>query len=92
MTSPTQAWVSLRRAMVDAEPACRGDDRFTAEDAVLSDLAPICRRCPLFAPCSDLANGSSPIPVWGILGARDRRGDRSSGLMNARAASRLIGA
>lgn len=92
MTSPTKAWVALRRAMLDATPACLGDDRFTSDQSALSDLAPICRRCPLLGPCRDLAQTPRALPVWGILGASDRRGDRATGLMNAKAASRLIGA
>jgi len=92
MPTPTEAWTTLRRAMIDADPACLGDDRFTSDHSALSDLAPICRRCPLLGPCSDLAQTARALPVWGILGASDRRGDRSTALMNAKAASRLIGA
>lgn len=91
MVSPTKAWTNLRQAMIDDTPSCSGDDRFVAEDSDLSDLAPICRQCPLFVPCSDLANVSSPIPVWGVLGGRMRRSDRPTGLMNAKAMGRLVG-
>ena len=92
MTSPTEAWASLRRAMIAAEPACQGDPRFTAEDSALSDLAPICRGCPLFDPCRDLAMTGNNVPVWGIVGGVVRRGSSPTALMNAKAASRLIGA
>ncbi|MBD8479279.1 WhiB family transcriptional regulator [Microbacterium sp. CFBP 8794] len=78
--------------MIDAEPACRGDDRFTADDSDPAPLVAICRRCPLIEPCSELARTGNAVPVYGVVGGLVRRGTRSTQLMNARAASRLIGA
>ncbi len=92
MPSPTQAWVALRSAMLDDEPACRGDDRFTADDSDPAPLVAICRRCPLIEPCGTLARTGNAVPVYGILAGQVRRGNRSTALMNAKAASRLIGA
>jgi hypothetical protein len=92
MPTPTQAWTALRTAMINDAPSCAGDDRFVAEDSDPEPLIRICQGCPLLAPCSILADISNPIPVYGVLAGRVRRGNRSSGLMNPQAMGRLISA
>ncbi|MDR6691312.1 hypothetical protein J2X55_002224 [Microbacterium sp. 1154] len=92
MTSPTAAWTALRTAMLDATPACSGDARFIADDSDPEPLTEICRGCPLLAPCSALAETGNVLPVFGIVAGQVRRGNRSSGLMNAKAMGRLVGA
>lgn len=92
MTSPTAAWTALRTAMIDTAPSCAGDDRFVAEDSDPAPLVAICRRCPLIEPCSALAETGNMLPVFGIVAGQVRRGNRSTGLMNAKAMGRLVGA
>lgn len=78
--------------MLDATPACSGDDRFVSDDSDPEPLIQICHGCPLLAPCSTLAQSGNLVPVFGVVGGLVRRGTRSTQLMNAKAASRLIGA
>lgn len=90
MPSPTEAWTTLRQAMIDTTPGCAGDDRFIEDDSDPLPLIEICRGCPLLAPCSDLAETGNVVPVFGVVGGLVRRGTRSTGLMNSQALGRLI--
>lgn len=76
--------------MIDDTPACSGDARFTEEDSDPEPLIEICRGCPLFDPCSSLADMDQPIPLWGIVGGRIRRRSKSTALMNPRAMERIV--
>lgn len=72
--SAADAYAALKRAMVDADPACLGDPRFTAEDAPLEPLTGICAGCPLFRECEAVALSSQTGPIWGVVAGRIRRG------------------
>lgn len=78
--SAAEAYAALQRAMRHADPACSGDDRFTAEDAPLEPLSAICATCPLFEQCEAVAMSSQTPPAWGVLAGRIRRGSNPSSL------------
>jgi len=92
MPSPTQAWVVLSTAVIEATPACAGDDRFIADESDPAPLVAICQTCPLIEPCRALAMTGNVVPVFGVVGGLVRRGSRSTGLMNPQALGRLINA
>ena len=61
----TEAWDALTTAMLTVAPACQGDDRFTDDDQVISELAPICRACRLFDVCGEYAQLERPkAGIW----------------------------
>ncbi|WP_295844889.1 WhiB family transcriptional regulator [uncultured Microbacterium sp.] len=68
-----QAYAALTEALGTTTPSCVGDDRFTADDSDARQLVPICRSCPLFDPCRDLALANPAGPVFGVLGGLVRR-------------------
>ncbi|WP_282826944.1 WhiB family transcriptional regulator [Gulosibacter sediminis] len=55
----------LHDAMQIIDPACLADDRFTADNAPVGDLAPICAGCPLTPFCEAYALAARPSAgVW----------------------------
>ena len=65
MSRTNDAWRALTTAMIDTAPACQGDDRFTDDDQVISELAPICRACPLYDLCATYAELDRPTGgIW----------------------------
>lgn len=56
-------YLALIAAMDDADPGCRGDDTFIADDLEPDELAlmaAICSDCPLLALCRDYCAAASP--------------------------------
>ena len=79
MSRTSEAWDALATAMIDIDPACHGDDRFTDDDQVISDLAPICRACPLYGPCATYAELDRPTGgIWAGKGYRLNKSQRSN--------------
>ena len=60
MSRTSEAWAAMTTAMIDTAPACQGDDRFTDDEQAISELAPICRGCPLFDLCATFAELERP--------------------------------
>ena len=60
MSRATDAWGAMTTAMIDVDPACKNDDRFTSDDQLISELAPICRACPLVDLCRTFAELERP--------------------------------
>lgn len=58
------AELELQRAMVDAAPACEGDERFTSDDRVGLErefaLGLVCESCPLCQACAGYATAARP--------------------------------
>lgn len=70
------AWHALTEALDVTAPACRGDERFTADALGARDLATlraVCDGCPLFAMCEAYADAA---PGWSMAGfwAGSKRG------------------
>lgn len=77
MQQPAPAeYEALHEAMQWHRPACRGDDRFTADLAPLDGLREICTGCPLRQPCGDYA--AAARPAGGVWAGR-RYGNPNSG-------------
>jgi hypothetical protein len=55
MSRASDAYDVLTLAMIDTDPACKNDSRFTADDQAADELTPICNACPLFALCDAYA-------------------------------------
>lgn len=74
MSAAATAWQALRDALKRAEPACMGDDRFTADtsdhDAVLRE---ICAACPIQPQCRDYGKVAPRNGAWGFYGGVVRR-------------------
>jgi hypothetical protein len=62
------AWQSLNDALAEADPACRNDERFTADDTIAADLESmrgLCASCPMLAQCDAYA---AAAPGWIMSG------------------------
>lgn len=65
MSRTSEAYERLTVTMLTVDPACNGDDRFTDDDQVISELAPICRGCPLLDLCRTFAELDRPkAGIW----------------------------
>lgn len=65
MTRATDAYTELLEAMEDYRPKCRDDIRFISDDYRAAELAPTCRRCPVFPECETYAQIAKPKGgVW----------------------------
>lgn len=68
------AWQALQDALSLAEPACMGDDRFTADDGAHdAALREICAGCPVREQCRDFAKVAPRNQSWGFWGGVIRR-------------------
>lgn len=62
---------ALSRALEEQDPACAGDDAFTADELAPAErarLAVVCRRCPVRAECD--ADARANRPLWGFWAGR----------------------
>ena len=65
MSRAIEAWGALATAMIDVDPACKNDDRFTDDDEAIGELAPICRGCKLLDLCKTFAELDRPkAGIW----------------------------
>ena len=71
-----EAWQALQAALRVTKPACRGDDRFTADETPAAELRPICEGCPVFAVCADYAAVRPRGHVYGVLAGHAQRAPR----------------
>lgn len=63
------AWERLTNAIEHKQPACLGDDRYTADAHELSIedravMRAICAACPLIQLCTDYATIDKPAAGW----------------------------
>ena len=71
MSRASDAWAAMTTAMIDTDPACKNDNRFTDDDQVISELAPICRACRLFDLCRTYSELDRPTGgIWAGRGPR----------------------
>ncbi|WP_183084999.1 WhiB family transcriptional regulator [Mycetocola manganoxydans] len=71
----------LVTALLDGEPSCRGDDRFTADSLANEDAVScrkICKACPVFEVCRAYAAATRPAAgMWAgrRYGGRQKEGE-----------------
>jgi hypothetical protein len=60
-----EAMGKLIAAMDDSRPACRGDNRFIADDTAPEAVSAICEACPMLTACWEYASAQRPSgAIW----------------------------
>ena len=65
--SAVAEWTALQRRIIDADPPCRGDYRWTSDDpAERAVAAELCAGCPRIEQCRAFAaENREEFAVWG---------------------------
>src|SRR5574343_6801 len=65
--SAVAEWAALQQQLLDADPLCRGDPRWTSDDALeRQEAAQMCIGCPLIEQCRAFADENrEEFAVWG---------------------------
>ncbi|KAA9154750.1 hypothetical protein F6B41_12300 [Microbacterium lushaniae] len=70
------AWANLQAALTTADPACRDDPRFTADDVSSAELRPICDGCAVREMCAEYARVAPRGAIYGVWAGLVRRTPR----------------